>query len=164
VIRDMLAFKDAPYLSASIMGSIPKVTMPSGSDLTLTLGEFVSMSLATAHGSAGGGVYFWWRPREFGLYGGFSVGMVSQVSGIGGGGQVCILFGPAPVFLAGRSLVLGVDITVAGMPIVVGGFLVLSTSRELRGIGWDVGAGEGLFPVEISLSVSVTATRAVGHV
>ncbi len=166
LIRDILRLQDASVLRVTVVGSVRGTTAPSSSvDFTLTLGEFISATVYGLHSGGGGGFYFWWHPKEIGIYGGGSIGAAINIASFGGGTQFGILFGPAPVALSGISLVIGVDISVKpAAPISVGGFLVFSTSLEFRGIGWSIGAGEGAFPIEISASISATATKALGHI
>jgi hypothetical protein len=164
LIKDFLALPSGS-LGVTIVGTISGVIMPAGFDLTVALGSFVAASLYGANISEGGGFYFWWSPKEFGVYGGFVFGAAAQIASVGAGTQLTILFGPAPTTLGGFNLVVGVDFTVAGLPIVVGGFLVFSIAPfRFVGFGYDLGGGFGAFPIEFHAGISGTLTKRIGRI
>lgn len=159
LIKDILSLKS---LSVKVIGSIKGATVPSGFDLTIALGEFVSLSVLPIKAGAGGGFYFWWPPNEIGIYGSYGIGIALGI-GVGGGIQLTFLFGPAPTTLGGPSIIIAVDYSFPGSPIFAGGFLVMSATVAgvMNGFGFEVGGGVSVFPVEIDVYYSGTATKKI---
>ncbi|MGO9228260.1 MAG: hypothetical protein ACLQKA_03480 [Bryobacteraceae bacterium] len=162
-IEDLLAAQDASSVPVDLVGGIRGTSRPSSSDLTLALGETASAG-AVISLSMGGGVYIWIPKREIGLYGSVGVGLVTN-AGFSGGIQVTVLFGPAPVYLGGESLAVGVEFSFPGLKVIgFGGFLLFSSTWELRGFSYAMTGGLSAFPVDVTVQTSMTGLRPLGRI
>ena len=165
LIRDLLDVRQAPSFRVDVVGSIRAAAPPRPThDYTFALGPSVS-GTAVATLSVGGGIYLWVPPDEFGLFGSVGLGITTNI-GFSGGGQFTMLFGPAPVMLAGDSLAVGVQFNIPGAGIGLGGFLIFSMAAkpELRGFSVAVSAGFSALPVDVTVQASTTLIKPLGHV
>lgn len=155
VVKDALAFAGNPKFTLNVTGAIAAAPKRSCPDFTLCLGPNASAGAVVAFG-AGGGVYFSNKSPsgEIGLYGGYSVGMITNI-GVSLVGQVTFLFGPPATVLAGESLIVGVD--VGGKLVSGGGYLIFSISPlNWIGVSWAIGVGASCLPLNLSVQVSKT--------
>ncbi len=165
LLRSALGMITPPFGSISLSGVIPGVTIRSPRpDFTITAGVTGSAGAVLNFG-AGGGVYFWNKSPsgEVGLYGGISVGVITNI-GASIGDQFCLLFGPAGTVLAGDSITIAVDIDIVVASL--SGMLILNAPPvslgwppsitgpwrpEVIGIGIALTVGISALPVDISV-------------
>src|SRR5262249_54938313 len=113
LLRSALGMITPPFGTISLGGMIPGGSIRSPRpDFTLTAGITAAGGAGVNFGG-GAGMYFWNKSPsgEVGLYGGLSVGMITNV-GASIGDQLCILFGPAGTVLAGDSITVAVDVDI----------------------------------------------------
>jgi hypothetical protein len=143
-----------PLGSISLLGAIPGVRIRSPSpDFTVAVGVTGSAGAGVQVGG-GAGIYFWnKRPSgEIGVYGSFSVGMITN-AGLSIGDQIALMFGSASSVLAGDSISLGVDIDIGFGSI--GGQLILSAPPVSA--GWPPTIGlSGWTPEVIGIGLTLT--------
>jgi hypothetical protein len=167
----------------TVSGAIPSALIPSSPEYTIA--EGVSAGAGAGAGfSGGGGVYFWKKVPgfEFGLYGSLSAGLISNI-GASAAFQVAYFFGPAPATLGGDSITLAVSVDVG---VSIGGVLFISAPPsgltppgttslssylstiaassaswrpQVLGVGYTVGVGVSVLPVDISVMPGRTWTR-----
>ncbi|HUL08132.1 MAG TPA: hypothetical protein VLV76_17550 [Candidatus Acidoferrum sp.] len=165
LLRSALGMITPPFGSISLSGMIPGVTIRSPRpDFTLTAGITAAGGAGVNFGG-GAGMYFWNKSPsgEVGLYGGLSVGMITNI-GASIGDQLCFLFGPAGTVLAGDSITVAVDVDIVMAS--VSGMLILSAPPvslgwpptltgpwrpEVIGIGIALSVGISVLPVDISV-------------
>lgn len=157
IIRSALDFRATSSVPVSVKGAIKAAPTRSATDWTACLGPNASGGAVVAFG-AGGGVYFWNKPKggEIGLYGGYSVGMVTNI-GVSLVGQFTYLWGPAPTMLAGTSIVVGVDVSVPTGILTGGGALIFSESPvQWIGFSFSLGVGASAVPYDFTIQASKT--------
>jgi hypothetical protein len=134
-----------------------------GADLTIAVGPELSSSFFIT-GSLGYGIYVWIPRWQFGVYGTSGVGITAAfptIIGVGASAvtSVCVLFGPAPVVLAGFSFYTG--LSVSG-EILTGGFgLIWSLKWELLGFAFQFGGGFGFPGATFTFEVSATVVKPI---
>jgi hypothetical protein len=128
VVQQLLDFADDPSVRLRVLGHFPSISTIWHHDFTVGLGPAVSGAAIVFSGSLGAGVYWWNKPAggEIGLYGGFGIGFSTPQVAYSIGGQLTILFGPAPDLLGGTCAVVGVDISIPGFKWGGGGGLIFS--------------------------------------
>lgn len=173
VAADILSMENARPGSVRVAGLIPGVRIRTPSpDITVAYGLTAGAAAGLAIG-AGAGLYLWAKfpGAEIGLYNSISGGYATNI-GVGAGGNLCVLFGPAPAVLAGDCITLSVDIGID--VITVSGQLILNAPPvslgmppritgawhpEVIGIGMALTAGISVLPANISVMPGRTWTR-----
>ena len=95
-----------PPASSAVRPTAP----PSSFDLTLAYGWGVTTSMLVLTAQLGSGLYLWLPRGQIGIYGTGGFGPTLFATGFSGNVVFTCLFGPAPTFLGGFSLVTGFDV------------------------------------------------------
>jgi len=170
-IRSLLDLLEPPPFSSRIRGLVGRLPIRRSPDFTIAVGLVASAGIGVGAG-VGAGIYFWNKsPRgELGLFGSFSIGMITN-AGVGGGDSFAYMFDSAPAALAGDAITLEVSVEIG--PLSVAGQLFMSAPPvtlwppsltgpwvpEVIGVGFTLTAGISFLPVHIAVMPTRTWIR-----
>lgn len=156
-IGSCLDFKRDPSSTVKTVGTMKHIKTPASAGSSIATGIAPSAGAGALLGISAG-VFFSTGSPQIGLYGSIDVGVLIGVSAQVMWQFTCytrpasLVYNGPPVFL------IGVNVSVPGTIIVGGGFIACfdrsPAPLELIGVGFQLGIGKGLLPVEIFLTTS----------
>jgi hypothetical protein len=158
LVKDNLDFRNDPARNFQILGKLKhmRVRRPSANLKTVGLGPSASAGVGLSIGVTQG-VFFASTVPHVGFYGSVDLGIVTNATAsittqllLCWASQVQVFKGP-PVIIAGAN------VSVPGVPMITGGgFLMFFDLRprklELFGVGYQVGVGVSLLPLDVFVS------------
>ncbi len=150
-----------PPASSAVRPTAP----PSSFDLTLAYGWGVTTSMLVLTAQLGSGVYLWLPRGQIGIYGTGGFGPTLFATGFSGNVVFTCLFGPAPTFLGGFSLVTGFDVGGPAGIVSLGFALIWSLKWQLEGFCVNIGAGMSAnwLKFDVYFEVNATYVKALYH-
>lgn len=150
-----------PPASSAVRPTAP----PSSFDLTLAYGWGVTTSMLVLTAQLGSGLYLWLPRGQIGIYGTGGFGPTLFATGFSGNVVFTCLFGPAPTFLGGFSLVTGFDVGGPAGIVSLGFALIWSLKWQLEGFCVNIGAGMSAnwLKFDVYFEVNATYVKALYH-